>query len=271
MLGRPCGRGKENWSMKINNVTPLTSALVFSLLVSCGVTKEISKDIINKEYSIIKFDYSDKYLLTVDKESAEIYKDYKLYSEITIPIGASRVGGPVVDLPDSIKYPEGYFFMAQLDMTEISQYDENGFLPKTGFLYFFVRHYGEDGKVFYTSEDKSKLKRVIKEHDDWYFFGRLVKNLNKTKETIKQRYEKIDGEVKWDYFSGEDISKLYGIYTNCQANEKDIINKMRNQKELLLLQIGSNFFGEGAHEVFIDAADLLKHDFSKCIFEYNQS
>lgn len=46
-------------------------------------------------------DYTVETLREMDR------KEYDNYLERDIPIGSSRIGGPIVDLPDDIKYPEG--------------------------------------------------------------------------------------------------------------------------------------------------------------------
>jgi hypothetical protein len=58
----------------------------------------------------------------------------------SLPLGASRIGG-LPDLPIGAKWltRNGRFceFIAQINLTEASQYDETGLLPKEGFLLFF--------------------------------------------------------------------------------------------------------------------------------------
>ena len=185
-------------------------------------------------------------------------------------MGCSRIGGPVVDLPADIKYPDGYYFMAQLNLAEIKQFDKIGLLPEKGFLYFFTRDYMDNGHVLYTEKSKESLRRVIKEHEENYYSGKIIEKYEMETETISSRYELENGK-KWDYFAGEGLSKIYGIYTNCQASEEEILQFMKDENKILLLQIGSDYAGEGCQSVFIDKENLIKKDFSKCIFEYNQS
>lgn len=201
-------------------------------------------------------------------------KEYDNYKEIDVPLGASRIGGPVVDLPEDIKYPDGYYFMAQLNCKELKEYDELNLLPSNGFLYFFVKNYGETGIVLYSPKDTKELKRVVKEHLDWYFSGCLIGSIKSEIETIESRYITEDGEKMWDFFAGTEITKIYGMYTNCQANEEETIkklNELKRSNSVLLLQIGSDFLGEGTHCVYIDKNDLQKLNFTRCIFEYSQS
>jgi uncharacterized protein YwqG len=201
-------------------------------------------------------------------------KEYDNYKDIDIPLGASRIGGPVVDLPEDIKYPDGYYFMAQLNCKELKKYDELNLLPSEGFLYFFVKNYGETGIVLYSHKDTANLKRVVKEHLDWYFSGRLIGGIKSEIETVESRYITEEGEKMWDFFAGTDITKVYGMYTNCQANEEETIkklNELKRSNSILLLQIGSDFLGEGTQTVYINKNDLQELNFTRCIFEYSQS
>lgn len=211
---------------------------------------------------------------TVEKLRENDRKEYDNYKEINIPLGASRIGGPVVDLPEDINYPEEYYFMAQLNCSELKKYDELNLLPPKGFLYFFVKNDGDTGIVLYSPKDTNDLKRVVKEHLDWYFSGCLIGSIKPEIETIESRYITEDGEKMWDSFAGTEMTKIYGMYTNCQASEDETIkklNELNRNNSVLLLQIGSDFLGEGTHCVYIDKNDLEKLDFSRCIFEYSQS
>ncbi len=201
-------------------------------------------------------------------------KEYDNYLDRDIPIGASRIGGPIVDLPDDIKYPEDYYFAAQLNCEELKPYDELNLLPQKGFIYFFTRHPGDDGIVLYSQKEAKYLKRVIKEHLGWNFYGCLIGNISSEIESIDSRYEIDNGERVWDFFAGTNITKIYGLYTNCQSNEEETKNKIYELEKsdlVLLLQIGSDFIGEGTHTVYINKKDLQDLNFSRCIFVYNQS
>ncbi|MDF2630370.1 MAG: hypothetical protein K0R39_4201 [Symbiobacteriaceae bacterium] len=57
--------------------------------------------------------------------------------------GASRIGG-LPDLPSGVEWPHSgqgatpLAFLAQVNLAETASYDEDGLLPKSGMLYFFV-------------------------------------------------------------------------------------------------------------------------------------
>ena len=225
------------------------------------------------EFYIEKAEKFKKYFpdRTADEERKDDESKYDNYLELNIPMGCSRIGGPVVDLPDDIEYPEGYYFMAQLNCAEIKPFDKIGLLPKEGFIYFFTRDYLDNGHVFYTPKGKKSLHRVTKEHEENYYSGKIIEKYKMEIETISSKYKMENGKKEWDDFAGEEVSKIYGIYTNCQASEEEILQFMENENRIILLQIGSDYAGEGCQSVFINKDDLMKKDFTKCIFEYNQS
>jgi len=208
---------------------------------------------------------------TADEERKTSEEKYDNYLEIDIPMGCSRIGGPIVDLPKDIEYPESYYFMGQINCAEVKPFDKIGLLPEKGFIYFFVSDDLENGYVFYTDKGKEYLHRVTKEHENCYYSGKMIEKCKMETETISSRYELENGNKEWDYFAGEEISKIYGIYTNCQAGEEEILQFMEDENKIILLQIGSDYAGEGCQSVSINKDDLVKKDFTKCIFEYNQS
>lgn len=224
-----------------------------------------------QNYKIIRFTPD-----TIKYKSKTIEKDmFGIdYDKVDIPIGKSRIGGPVVDLPLDINYPEELFFAVQLNLNEFKDYYFNNYLPNKGFLYFFVDHYMENGKVIYSDCDCGNLRRVIKEHRDQFFQGCLVKDVYSDIENISERYDKEwakDGEkIGWNPFLGFEKSKLFGMYTNCQYEEDEIIEELLSTK-VLLLQIGDDFTGEGILSVRIEEEDLLNRRFDNCIFEWSQS
>lgn len=141
-----------------------------------------------KRYENIK-DFEKKAILI---EMAKRYKlveiapkEYKNYIDENtgdIKTGLSNFFAEV-DAPCEFKWP--YFkdcdtgekkpleFLAQLDMSLVSKYDESGLLPKTGYLYFFIDfnypggyEVGDNGygKVLYYDVDKSDLTRKKNEY-----------------------------------------------------------------------------------------------------------
>jgi hypothetical protein len=227
---------------------------------------------------------------------------YLSYDKVDIPMGKSRVGGPVVDLPPGLEYPDELFFTAQFDMTVFSLFDKTGLLPRSGFLYFFyASRPKERGAVLHADVDRSALRRVVREHDKDFFSGRLVRDVFGGAERFSLRFrpeladehpqgwEARENEISkrwggdpewgtklardhregWDSLAGADLSKLLGIYTNVQCHGFEVQAVMSSGKTELL-QIGENFTGEGILNVLIPTRDLERGDFSNCEFEWNQ-
>src|SRR5215203_3917571 len=94
---------------------------------------------------------------------------YTRHTDIEIPIGHSRYGGPVVDLPPGVDYPKGLLFAAQLDLSKFSPFDKSGLLPASGQLIFFANIRNHTGKVIYVDFPTRNLVRHIKQHDDDFF------------------------------------------------------------------------------------------------------
>ena len=212
-----------------------------------------------KDYDIIKLILSE-----------EDY-DADNYLEFNIPMGCSRIGGQIVDLPDDISYPDDFYFMAQLNCAEIKPFDKIGLLPESGFLYFFINEDMDDGHVFYTPKSKESLHRVTKIHDGVYYYGKTVEAFQAETEKLSSRYELEDGIKEWAPWAGQELSKIYGIYTNCNADEEEVLQFMKDESKIILLQVGSDGAGEGCSSVIINKNDLKKRDFTKCIIQHNQS
>lgn len=200
---------------------------------------------------------------------------------LDIPLGHSRYGGPIADLPKDFEYPEDLRFAAQLDLKQIAVHDTSGLLPKTGHLFFFADLIEERGLVVYKDIDKSELVRIVKDHEDHFFEGVLIKEAFKAKEKLSSRYripqddyeEKEANEegVLWDYFEGGETSKIFGIFTHCQAHEEEILEVVHSNR-VVLLQIGENGFNdEGVFSVLIDRDDLKNLNFDNCSFFWGQS
>lgn len=200
---------------------------------------------------------------------------------LDIPLGHSRYGGPIADLPKNFTYPEDLRFAAQLDLKKIALHDESGLLPKTGHLFFFADIMTDKGLVVYADIENSELERVVKDHEDNFFEGVLIKEVFAAKEKLFSRYRQPEDEyeeddanedgVLWDYFEGSETSKIFGIFTHCQAQEQEVLDIV-NSNKVVLLQIGENGFNdEGVFSVLIDKDDLKARNFNNCSFYWGQS
>lgn len=212
------------------------------------------------------------------KHESWMSENYIKHTEIEIPLGHSRYGGPVVDLPDGMEYPKDLRFAAQLDLSKFSPFDKSGLLPKKGQLIFFADVINDAGKVIYTDASNEKLVRITKEHEDNFFSGVLVDKIFADTETLEERFREPeeeeeankDGKV-WDYFLGSNKSKIFGIYTHCQYGQEEI-EQITFSDKILLLQIGENGFNdEGVFSVTIPREDLKNLNFENCEFAWGQS
>lgn len=239
-------------------------------------------DNLNKKFEIISFTADNKqYYPASWKKESWMSKTYVKHTELKIPLGQSRYGGPIIDLPEGIEHPENLRFAGQLDLAKFSPFDKSGLLPKTGQLIFFADIFNDEGKVIYADVPNESLVRTIKEHEDNFFLGVLVDKIFANTETFKERYRELDEKDEkaeanengklWDYFAGSDKSKIFGIYTHCQYGQKEI-EEITFSDKILLLQIGENGFNDdGVFSVIIDRQDLENKKFGNCEFAWGQS
>jgi uncharacterized protein YwqG len=236
----------------------------------------------NKNFNIISLSPSAKRYFPASMEKEDWMGDeYVKHTEIEIPLGHSRYGGPVMDLPLDVQVPEGMRFAAQLDLFELSKHDPSGLLPKKGQLIFFVDNLSDSGKVIYTDLPNEDLIRTIIEHEDNFWDGVLVEKVWSDRESWRERFRKpeddwdkknmnVDG-LLWDDFAGSEKSKVFGIFTHCQLGQTEI-EEITNSNKTLLLQIGENGFNdEGVFSVLIPKGDLAKLNFDNCEFHWGQS
>jgi len=211
------------------------------------------------EFPIIQFDYFD---CDSDSENGEeILED--------LDLGSSWVGGGFVDLPPGISCPEDHEFIAQLDMERFSKSDPVGLLPTTGHLYFFFTFRGP-GKVLYWDGERKDLKRVKASGRGVFPDRKEIAFIRTSVERLDSRYyREEDGKRAWDCFAGGKLSKVYGIHTNCQMREGEILRE--TAEKVVLLQIGEGYTGEGVLTASIAPEDLKARDFSKCVMSWGQS
>ena len=237
---------------------------------------------LNKKFNIISFTADDKqYYPASMKRQSWMPETYVKHTDIEIPMGQSRYGGPVMDLPVGLDHPEGLRFAGQFDLAQFSPFDKTGLLPKTGQLIFFADILNDTGKVIYADVPNSSLVRTIKEHEDNFFLGVLVDKIFADEESFADRFREAEDEWEkehankdgkiWDSFVGSDQSKIFGIYTHCQYGQ-EAIERITFSDKILLLQVGENGFNdEGVFSVLINREDLINRNFDNCEFAWGQS
>jgi len=237
---------------------------------------------IKQKIEIIRFTAGSKHYFPNSMKKEKWMKEkYVQYSEMEIPLGKSRYGGCAVDLPKGIEYPKNMRFAAQLDLAEFAPFDKTGLLPKTGQLIVFADIMDDTGKVIYANVKNNELERKIVEHNDNFWDGVLINQIFTETETLSERYVEPEDEEDeedlnedgkmWGYFEGSEKSKIFGIYTNCQLVEEEILEILLSNK-IVLLQIGEDGFNdEGVFSVLIDKDDLKNQKFENCEFVWAQS
>lgn len=234
----------------------------------------------SRSFNIISFTAHPKqYYPASMKHESWMPENYIKHTELDIPMGQSRYGGPVIDFPPGISHPENLRFAAQLDLKAIAPFDTTGLLPKQGQLLFFCDLITNAGKAFYADVPNDALVRQIVEHEDHFFSGVLINEVFPDTENFSERlrepeyeWDNINTEGKvWDDFAGSNRSKIFGIYTHCQMGQEEI-EAITYSDKVLLLQIGTNGFNdEGVFSVLIPRQDLEQLNFDNCEFEWGQS
>jgi uncharacterized protein YwqG len=85
-------------------------------------------------------------------------------SEASIPLGSSKMGG-LPDFSDGLAWPcfpndqPPLWFVAQIKLSEVKPFDEEGLLPPRGILYFFVQY--DEATVLYEPNEHAILQRVV--------------------------------------------------------------------------------------------------------------
>ncbi|PYF77103.1 DUF1963 domain-containing protein [Pedobacter nutrimenti] len=225
-----------------------------------------------KKFKVIRFTADQKQYYPASMKK-QIWMDHRhvKHTEVDIPLGKSRYGGPVIDLPPGLEHPENLRFAAQIGLSEFSAYDSSGLLPEKGHLFFFSNLIDDTGKVFYVDVPNDQLVRHIYEHEDHFFLGVLVDRIFAEEESLESRFIDEEGEKQWDYFAGSDQSKIFGIYTHCQYSQQEI-EAVTFSDKILLLQVGEDGFNdEGVFSVLIERNDLERLNFEDCEFAWGQS
>jgi hypothetical protein len=235
----------------------------------------------NEPFQIVRLKADSKYYYPASMGRKSWMKENSVpHTDIDIPLGHSRYGGPVIDLPRGTGHPEGLRFAAQLDLSKISPFDPFGLLPKRGQLFFFADIREDRGKVIFADVRNDELVRQIVDHREDFFRGTLIVDARSETETLEERFREPEDESEkeyaeanglvWDYFGGTKKSKIFGIYTHCQYDMDQIMDITRSDK-VLLLQVGEDFNDDGVFSVLIPREDLQRAKFDDCEFAWGQS
>lgn len=200
---------------------------------------------------------------------------FNLIRKDEFQVGETRFFSDTIDVNKDMELPEHLKFVGQLNLNEISKYDLNNLLPKDGMLYFYISpqfyndKYYNFGKVIYVSLNDNLIRKriTIAKTETIDNFGICdIKNCN---EKFSDRYELKDGEEVYLPFEGEELNKIFGFYTDCQMDDDDI--KKISNKYIVLLQLGSQIYGEGVTTFLITKEDLKSKNFDNVIYQYSQT
>jgi transposase len=161
-----------------------------------------------------------------------------------IPLGQSRIGGPIIDLPEGFEHPENMFFVAQLDLAWLSPCDKAELLPEKGFLFFFYNFLLEKddfrqlARIHFFPGTVEQLRRTVREHQSWFWRGTTLVGCTAEEEDRQDRY-KPDG--RWDYFAGMKKTKINGYPSNPQWSEREVARALDSDSKMVLLQVGEDW------------------------------
>lgn len=186
-----------------------------------------------------------------------------------IPLGQSRIGGPIIDLPEGFEHPDDLFFVAQLDLAWLAPCAaRETLLPADhGFLYFFMSD-SVVAQVHYFPGTAQELRRTVREHDDWFCDGITLSGWSEEDEVLAERFQP-NGD--WDHFAGMEKTKIGGFPSNPQWHEEDVALALADDRKQLLLQVGEDVTQEGCLCYFIDAVDLHQKRFDRCKAVWGQT
>lgn len=222
------------------------------------------KNIEQNKNKIIEF-YNNRNILDVTTIAENINNDtfdsinFTLIKKEHFALGESRVLSKYIDISNNVEYPKELQFLAQINLSEFSKYDKKNLLPSTGNLYFFQGpmindEYYECGKVIYSEDSELTRKKVFIYNEDL--------DLELGIDNIKYKIDSYSSE-------NEKENKIFGIYSDPQLNELDIL-KVSNEY-IILLQLGWDIYGEGVITFLIKETDLKNKNFNNIIYTYSQT
>ena len=191
-------------------------------------------------------------ILTLEKaEEEESEFDFERSKFFGSPVFNKEVIEKEVDFDE--------IFLAQINLEDISYYDKDKLLPKTGYLSFF---YNENEKKVHIIYHTKEINNVIIDFNKQFDRKNYTTPYYITYDSLDELV--VDDEIR---FSSQDGCKLLGFaYDNIKKSE---ITK----DDILLLQIDSLSVpdfpiipGLGMGYVFINKDDLKKKNFKKVKF-----
>lgn len=119
--------------------------------------------------------------------------EIKIENEENVPLGASKLmGNP--HLPDEFEWPEGYYFYAQFNLSDLKAHNPLNILPPNGILSLFLNPLATDFKPI--SKKASKL----------FYFNKDLNNLKRRK-YIEKKFLPLEGK----YYYNDFVEKTYSL------------------------------------------------------------
>ena len=293
MLATYNDTSNQKYKITFNNHTFFSFSLYIdlSLMIKYNQIKKLSviseyeknkielKKKIDKQNRIEKLDeYENKKCnIEIENLSSTILDDerniisFEIEKKESFKLGESRFFSDTIDIAKDVEYPKELEFVGQLNLNDFEKYDFNNLLGKDGILYFFQSplyidgHTYEFGKVIY-SNNMNLVRKKLDNIDIDMIYNYGLKEISNTIEKFSDRY---NSNNEYDGFKNEELNKIYGYYTDCQKTEDEI--KKISQKYIVLLQLGSDIYGEGVTTFLITKEDLEKKNFDNIIYKYVQS
>ena len=225
-------------------------------------------------------DEMEKNKIEIDLSDVEINDDFisnrkiisfKLREKNEFDLGESRFFSDIIDIPNDLKIPEGMEFIGQINLSEMNKYDINNLLPKAGMLYFFQSpsilgdKFYDVGKVLYSEDTNYSRKKLTNINQD-LILNFAISNIDNIDSNFNDRYDE-NLEYIDDY--EDDLNKIYGFFIDYMMSDEDI--KKVSSKYVVLLQLGSDIYGEGVTTFLIAEEDLKNKNFDNIIYRYVQS
>lgn len=240
-------------------------------------------------------------ILKLKKEAFVLNIDFDNKEKILI--GKSKIGG-CPDLPKTMKWPEGFAFIGQINLSELNDEEMHNYNLDKGILYFFYDFHddtlGYDSdmpngiKVFFYDGDMSEIETVQYPETLEEDYCIPMFDVTFTKQIEVPMYEEylelVDTDIDWDDYldlveelnldHDEDceITKFLGyadlIHGSMISHCKKMCSDDNAEKTdwILLLQVDtiSNsefeiaFSDYGRLYYYIRRTDLLKKNFDRC-------
>ncbi|MDV6236357.1 DUF1963 domain-containing protein [Leptospira ellisii] len=224
------------------------------------------------------------YYIDIDETESE---------EEEIPLGASKMKG-LPHLPDSIVWPEGTYFFAQLNLEEFKRFDVENVFPDKGILYVFDTVQGEFVLRFYEGpisdlkrvpypdeEDLPEAEYYLEEYRDttyrlsfepkflFYVAGDAYDYRKVAGILPKNLIEQLSDILKAELTTWHSSLRIFGRPLFWQGEDERMGGDDEEDAEERDLLLFHSEIGEGHFHIWIDRNDLKQKKFDKAYSSYS--